>query len=156
MRYSPGTVAVNKKFTFRFRFYDCRTMRCVVKNDCWTKRTWSRRSFRWQVRTYFASATDKTRAFRHWLPKLVRSLACSTRSVKLLPILVADSPFFTGAIASTVGDKRTLQALQHKELVFIRRLLLQLNGTMARCIVPRLAEAWKVASQHAASKTIAV
>ena len=73
--------------------------------------------------------------------KLVCSLACSTRSAKLLPILVAKSSFFTGAIASTVGDKHTFQALQCKELVFIRRVLLQLDGMMARCVVPRLAEA---------------
>ena len=75
------------------------------------------------------------------MPKLVRSLACTTRSVKLLPILVAESPFFTDAMVSTVGDKRTLQVLQHKELVFIHCLLLQLGGTMARCVVLRLAEA---------------
>ena len=72
------------------------------------------------------------------MPKLVHSLACSTRSVKLLPILVAESPFFTGAIVSTI---LTLQAVQHKELVFMRHLLLQLDGTMARCVVLRLVEA---------------
>ena len=75
------------------------------------------------------------------MPKLVHSLACSTCSVKLLSILVAESPFFTDAMVSTVGDKRTLQVLQHKELVFIRRLLLQLDGTTPHCVVPRLAEA---------------
>ena len=57
---------------------------------------------------------------------------------------------------STVSNKRTLQALQHKELVFTRRLLLQLDGMMARCVIPRLAGVSKVASQHAASKTSAI
>ena len=55
-------------------------------------------------------------------------------------ILVAKSQFFTGVIMSTIDNKCTLQALWHKELVFIRRLLLQLDGTMTR-VVLRLAEA---------------
>ena len=48
------------------------------------------------------------------------------------------------SILLTVGDKLTLPALQNKELVFVDCLLLQLDGTMARCVGLRLTEATSV------------
>ena len=64
------------------------------------------------------------------LPKIGCMLYTLSRNY--LPILVANF--------STVSDKRTLEVLQHKELMFICCSLLQIDGMMARCVVSRLAE----------------
>ena len=75
-----------------------------------------------------------------------------------LHALFAELPFFTGTIVLTISDKHTLQELQDNELhvVFICCLLLQLDSTMARCVVQKLADVSKVASQYAVIKTSAV
>ena len=60
---------------------------------------------RWE--TYFASAIDTVWAFRHPLPKLARSLACSTRSVKFADYCRQNLIF---SILSTVCDNRSATA----------------------------------------------
>ena len=99
------TVAVNKKFMFRFRSTIVGQYVVLLKtiaewNGCEVD---DRSDSMWE--TYFTNVIDTTWAFRHRLHKLY------THSVKLLPILVAESPFFHKSDRVDRQRQTILQAL---------------------------------------------
>ena len=61
--------------------HDCRTMHCIVENDCWTKQTWSQQLFRWQLRNILCECHWHNISLQTSTAKA--SLDCSTCSVKL-------------------------------------------------------------------------